>query len=107
MTAAAFARARCGSTASSSACASLKATPAPQRCLQGYAQSGWLGLRIASAFGQAHRGLGQVVVGDDEIEIEARGFVRGGEGADAGVHADDEAHAFGSSAGTSTSACMP
>ena len=91
-----FSRARCGvDAASSSAWASLNATPAPQRCLQGYAQSGWLGLRIGERLRQAHCGLGQVVVGDDQIEVEARGFVRGGEGADAGIHADDEAHAFG------------
>ena len=54
---------------------------------------------MASARRQAHRRFRQVMVSDDEIEVEARCFVGGGKGADAGVHADDESHALRSGAG--------
>ena len=40
-------------------------------------------------------GVGKVVVGDDEVEVEGAGLVGGGEGADAGVDGDDEADAGG------------
>ena len=39
-------------------------------------------------------GFWQVVVGDDEVEAEGFGGFGGGEGADAGVDADDEADTF-------------
>ncbi len=39
--------------------------------------------------------VGEVVVGDDEVEAEGLGFGGGGEGADAGVDADDETDAGG------------
>ncbi len=58
-----------------------------------------VGVEDGERLGQSHRRFGQVVVGDDEVEVEARGFIRGGEGADAGVHTDDEAHVLGRGAG--------
>ena len=81
---------------SSSACASLKATPAPHRNLQGYPQPGWFGLSTASARGTASAYAlspllrHQVVIGDDQVHARALGGFGGGKGADAGVHADDQ-----------------
>jgi hypothetical protein len=51
------------------------------------------------------RGIGQVMVGDDEVEAE-RGRFGFGEGAHAGIDADDEADAVGCG-GSSTEDCMP
>ena len=48
------------------------------------------GQRLRHAFG-----LRQVMVGDDEVEAAARGGFGGGEGANAGIDADDEANAVG------------
>ena len=79
---------------SSSACAILKATPAPQSDLQGYSQPCWLGLTTASAFGRPSA-CGQVMVGDDEIDATALGCFGGGKGANASVDADDQPDARG------------
>ena len=49
----------------------------------------------ATASGNAFDAVGQVVVGDDEVEAESLGFYGGGKGADAGVDGDDEANAGG------------
>ena len=46
-------------------------------------------------FGKSGGAVGQVVVGDDEVETQGPGFFSGGEGANAGVNRDDEADAGG------------
>ena len=50
--------------------------------------------------------VGEVVVGDDEVEAEGAGFGGCGEGADAGVDGDDEADAGGGGFGEAAF-CMP
>ncbi len=80
--------------ASRSACAILKATPAPQSDLHGILATGLVGIDDGNGLGDALR-LRQVMVGDDEIDATALGCLGGGEGADAGVNADDEADAAG------------
>ncbi len=54
-----------------------------------------VGVEDGERLGQPHGGLGQMVIGDDQIQREPRGFLGGGKGADAGVHADDEFHPVG------------
>ena len=82
---------------SSKSCASLKATPAPHSALHGYAQPAWFGIQHRQR-GRYAVVFGQVMVGDDQVHTETlRGF-GGGEGANAGVHADDERHSGGGGA---------
>ena len=73
----------------SSACAILNATPAPHSDLQGYSQPCWFGIHHGESLGHALR-LRQMMIGDDEIDAATRRSFRGGEGANPGVHADDE-----------------
>ena len=57
------------------------------------------GVDYGDGVGDAEGYVGEVVVGDDEVEAEGFGLVGGGEGADAGVDADDEADAGGCGVG--------
>ena len=57
--------------------------------------AGLVGIEDGERIGDGIVGVGQVMVGDDEVEAEApRGFSFG-KGAHAGVDGDDEAHAVG------------
>ncbi len=60
--------------------------------LAGVSAVGLVGIENRESMRQAHRGFGEVMIGDDQVEVEPCGFVGGGEGADAGVDADDESH---------------
>ena len=51
--------------------------------------AGLVGVEDGEGFGDAFDAVGEMVVGDDEVEADAFGFGGGGEGADAGVDADD------------------
>ena len=53
------------------------------------------GIDDGEGFGDAQGVVGEMVVGDDEVEAEELRFVGCGKGADAGVDADDEADACG------------
>ncbi len=57
--------------------------------------AGLCGIDDGERFGDALSVVGEVVVGDDEVEAEGFCFGCGGEGADAGVYADDEADSGG------------
>ncbi len=57
--------------------------------------AGLRGVDDGDGFGHALDAVGQVMVGDDEVEAERLGFGGGGEGADAGVDGDDEPDARG------------
>ena len=59
----------------------------------GVGAAGLVGVDDGEGVGNAADLVGQMVVGDDEVEAEGAGFVGGGEGADAGVDGDDEADA--------------
>ena len=61
--------------------------------------AGLRGVDDRDGFGNAFDAVGQVVVGDDEVEAERFGLVGGGEGADAGVDRDDQANAGGGGLG--------
>ena len=53
------------------------------------------GIEDGDRFGDADYIVGQVVVGDDEIHAEGFGFLSCGEGANAGVYADDQTNSCG------------
>ncbi len=57
------------------------------------------GVDDGNGFGQAGLEVGEVMVGDDEVETEMSGLVCGGEGPDAGVDGDDQADAGGGGLG--------
>ena len=67
--------------------------------LAGVGAIGLVGVEDGERLGKTKCRFRQVMIGDDEVQVEARGFIGGGEGANAGVHADDEAHAFSGGAG--------
>ena len=85
-------RSRSRPVASISACATLKATPAPQSDLHGIFASGLVGIQNGQCLRNAFVRFGQMMVGDDEIHANAFGCVGGGEGANAGVDGDDQAN---------------
>jgi hypothetical protein len=67
--------------------------------LAGVGAVGLVGVEHGEGVGDAVELVGEMVVGDDEVEGEARGLLGGGVSADAGVDGDDEADAFGCGVG--------
>ena len=57
--------------------------------------AGLVGVEDRDGLRDAFALVGEVVVGDDQVQAECGGFACGGEGADAGVDRDDETDAFG------------
>ncbi len=76
----------------SSACAILKATPAPHSDLHGILAAVLIGIDDRQRLRHAVR-LRQMVVGDDEVEAAPRRGFGCGKSANAGIDADDEANA--------------
>ncbi len=88
-----FSLARFRSWASSRAWASLKATPGAAEVLAGVAAAVLVGIEHGERGRQASGCVRQMMVGDDEVDAESRGRFGRGEGANAGIDADDEARA--------------
>ena len=75
----------------------MKATPAPAEGFARVFAAELIGIQHGERGGHAFL-PGKMVVGNDEVDAQPFGRLGGGEGADPGIDADDQAHARGGGA---------